>query len=130
MALVLDLIVAALAVIVVGLAVGLRNSTNPGALGVTLNNVLGELTADSKTSRVGTISLAGAIWAVFNVRISSLVTGWTMLETSLGAIARLKSLEAGTLKEARRARILYHWKTGLRPVSSNSRMSQLLTSKI
>ncbi|MCJ1360247.1 MAG: hypothetical protein MMC33_010250 [Icmadophila ericetorum] len=127
---VLDLIVAALAVIVVGLAVGLRNSTNPGALGVTLNNVLGELTADSKTSRVGTISLAGAIWAVFNVRISSLVTGWTMLETSLGAIARLKSLEAGTLKEARRARILYHWKTGLRPVSSNSRMSQLLTTTL
>lgn len=38
--LVLDCIVAAEAVLVVGLAVGLRGSTSPGLLGVSLNNVL------------------------------------------------------------------------------------------
>jgi ATP-binding cassette, subfamily C (CFTR/MRP), member 1 len=41
LALVLDLIVAALAFIVVALAVNLRESTSPGLLGVSLNNVLG-----------------------------------------------------------------------------------------
>lgn len=38
--LVLDLIVGAEAVLVVGLAVGLRRSTSPGLLGVSLNNIL------------------------------------------------------------------------------------------
>jgi ATP-binding cassette, subfamily C (CFTR/MRP), member 1 len=38
--LVLDLIVAAEAVIVVGLALGLRESSSPGLLGVSMNNVL------------------------------------------------------------------------------------------
>lgn len=38
--LVLDLIVAAEAVLVVGLALGLRSSTSPGLLGVSMNNVL------------------------------------------------------------------------------------------
>lgn len=38
--LVLDLIVGAEAVLVVGLAVGLRHSTSPGLLGVSLNNVM------------------------------------------------------------------------------------------
>ena len=40
--LVLDLIVAALAVLVVSLALTLKHSTSPGLLGVSLNNVLGE----------------------------------------------------------------------------------------
>lgn len=40
--LVLDLIVGAEAILVVGLAVGLRASSNPGLLGVSLNNVLCE----------------------------------------------------------------------------------------
>ncbi|UNI23117.1 hypothetical protein JDV02_008955 [Purpureocillium takamizusanense] len=69
--LVLDLIVGAQAVLVVGLAVGLRRSTSPGLLGVSLNS---------------TLSFSGAL--------SSLVSGWTMLETSLGSIARLMSFEA------------------------------------
>ncbi len=38
--LMLDLIVAAEAVIVVGLAVGLRHSTSPGLLGISMNNIL------------------------------------------------------------------------------------------
>jgi ABC-type multidrug transport system fused ATPase/permease subunit len=42
--LVLDLIVAAEAVLVVGLAVGLKHSTTPGLLGISLNNILCEST--------------------------------------------------------------------------------------
>jgi ATP-binding cassette subfamily C (CFTR/MRP) protein 1 len=66
--LVLDLIVAILAVIVVALAVNLRSTTSAGLIGIALNNVLS-----------------------FNQSLSSLVTSWTGLETSLGAIARTKS---------------------------------------
>ncbi|QDS72379.1 hypothetical protein FKW77_008421 [Venturia effusa] len=65
--LVLDLMVTALAVIVVALAVSLRSSTSVGLLGIALNNILS-----------------------FNQSLSSLVTSWTSLETSLGAIARVK----------------------------------------
>ncbi|KAI0881278.1 ABC transporter [Annulohypoxylon maeteangense] len=68
--LVLDLIVAAEAVLVVGLALGLRSSTSPGLLGVSMNNVLS-----------------------FNSHLASLVTGWTQLETSLGSIARVRDFE-------------------------------------
>ncbi|KAH7319081.1 putative ATP-binding cassette transporter [Rhexocercosporidium sp. MPI-PUGE-AT-0058] len=76
--LVLDLIVAALALIVVALAVNLRESTSPGLLGVSLNNIL-----------------------AFTTSLSSLVTGWTLFETSLGAIARLSSFERDTKSERR-----------------------------
>ncbi|KAL3958373.1 hypothetical protein ACCO45_006535 [Purpureocillium lilacinum] len=76
--LVLDLIVGAQAVLVIGLAVGLRRSTSPGLLGVSLNSIL---------------SFSGAL--------SSLVSGWTMLETSLGSIARLMSFEATVKPEDR-----------------------------
>ncbi|KAI1277349.1 ABC transporter [Xylaria sp. FL0933] len=69
--LVLDLIVGGEAVLVVGLALGLRHTTSPGLLGVSLNNILS-----------------------FSVALSSLVSGWTVLETSLGSIARLKQFEA------------------------------------
>ncbi|PHH63516.1 hypothetical protein CDD81_5797 [Ophiocordyceps australis] len=69
--LVLDLIVGAQAVLVVGLAVGLRRSSSPGLLGVSLNNTL-----------------------AFSGSLSSLVSGWTMLETSLGSISRLMHFEA------------------------------------
>ena len=74
--LVLDLIVAALAVIVITLAVKLRSSTSAGLIGIALNNVL-----------------------TFNQVLSSLVNYWTQLETSLGAIARLKSFETKVLPE-------------------------------
>ncbi len=42
LALVLDLIFAAMAIIVVALATSLRHSTSPGFLGVSLNNILCE----------------------------------------------------------------------------------------
>ncbi|MCJ1311899.1 hypothetical protein MMC25_005572 [Agyrium rufum] len=69
--LVLDLMVAAMGVIVIALAVQLRASTNAGLLGIALNNILS-----------------------FNGTLSQLVNYWTELETSLGAIARLKNFES------------------------------------
>lgn len=74
--LVLDLMVTALAVIVVTLAVNLRTSTSAGLLGVALNNIIG-----------------------FNQSLSSLVNSWTSLETSLGAIARVKIFAKNTPSE-------------------------------
>ena len=76
--LVLDLTVAALAIIVIALATSLRSSTSPGLLGISLNNVLN-----------------------FNQSLSALVIFWTQLETSLGAIARVKSFEEQTEVEAK-----------------------------
>jgi ATP-binding cassette, subfamily C (CFTR/MRP), member 1 len=75
--LVLDLIVAALAVMVVALAVSLRSSTSAGRLGISLNNVLG-------TSTI----------------ISYLINAWTQLETSLGAVVRIKRFESDVVPEA------------------------------
>jgi ATP-binding cassette subfamily C (CFTR/MRP) protein 1 len=71
--LVLDLIVAALAVIVVALAVSQRGTTSAGLLGVALTNVLG-----------------------FSQSLTRLVTEWTTLETSLGAISRVRSFASDT----------------------------------
>jgi ATP-binding cassette, subfamily C (CFTR/MRP), member 1 len=68
--LVLDLIVAAIAVGTVVLAVALKNTTTGGQVGVALNIVL-----------------------VANTTLLRLVESWTNLEVSLGAIGRIKSLE-------------------------------------
>lgn len=75
---VLDLLVTVLAVIVVALAVGLRGSTSAGLIGVALNNILG-----------------------FNQSLSGVVSSWASLETSLGAIARVKSFAETTPREER-----------------------------
>ncbi|KEQ97882.1 hypothetical protein AUEXF2481DRAFT_63168 [Aureobasidium subglaciale EXF-2481] len=75
--LVLDLIVAALAVIVVALAASQRGTTSAGLLGVALTNVLG-----------------------FSQSLTRLVTEWTTLETSLGAISRVRSFAADTEQES------------------------------
>jgi ABC-type multidrug transport system fused ATPase/permease subunit len=74
--LVLNLMVTALAVIVMALAVNLKSTTTAGLLGLALNNVLG-----------------------FNDSISTLVTSWTSLETSFGAIARVKTFAETTPSE-------------------------------
>lgn len=74
--LVLDLIVAALAVLVVGLAVSQRGTTSAGLLGVALTNILG-----------------------FSQSLARLVTEWTTLETSLGAVARVRSFATTTEQE-------------------------------
>lgn len=73
---VLDLMVAAIATGLVTLAVLLRGTTTAGQIGMALNIVL-----------------------VANTTLLSLVESWTNLEISLGAISRLKHLEAETPKE-------------------------------
>ncbi|RDW68609.1 hypothetical protein BP5796_09266 [Coleophoma crateriformis] len=73
---VLDIIVAMLAVIVVAVAVNLPQTTSPGAIGVSMVNVLN-----------------------FSQSLAFLITTWTALETSLGAIARIKNFEANVASE-------------------------------
>ncbi|KAH8680546.1 ABC transporter [Xylariales sp. PMI_506] len=68
---VLDLIVAAIAVGVIALAVLLHGTTTGGEIGIALNIVL-----------------------VANTTLLALVEAWTNMEISLGAIARLKNLES------------------------------------
>lgn len=74
--LVLDLVVACLTIFLVGLSVGLRDSVNPGLLGVAL---------------VSMTNLAHAM--------SDFVNNWTLLETSLGAVARIKTFAEDTPNE-------------------------------
>ncbi|KAI1382387.1 ABC transporter [Hypoxylon crocopeplum] len=75
---VLDLLVAGVAVGVIALAVVLRNTTSGGQVGVALNIVL-----------------------VANTTLLTLIESWTNLEISLGAIARIKSLEDEVVSEDR-----------------------------
>lgn len=75
--LVLDLMIAAMAIIVITLAMQLSSSTSGALLGIALNNILG-----------------------FNQSLTMLITEWTKLETSLGAISRLKTYETETPPEA------------------------------
>lgn len=69
---------AAEAVLVVGLALGLRSATSAGLLGVSLNSIL-----------------------TFNKNVRNLIEGWTELETSLGSIARVRSFELDVAPEAK-----------------------------
>ncbi|KAL7811124.1 P-loop containing nucleoside triphosphate hydrolase protein [Trichoderma gracile] len=73
---VLDLMIAAIATGLITLAVVMKGTTTSGQIGMALNIVL-----------------------VANTTLLSLVESWTNLEISLGAIARLKNLEAETPKE-------------------------------
>jgi ATP-binding cassette subfamily C (CFTR/MRP) protein 1 len=74
--LVLDFMVAAVGIVVVVLAVRVPGQSGGAAIGIALNNVLG-----------------------FNQSLRILVESWTQLETSLGAIARLKNFEQTTTPE-------------------------------
>ncbi|WQF82387.1 Putative AAA+ ATPase domain, ABC transporter type 1, transmembrane domain-containing protein [Colletotrichum destructivum] len=73
---VLDLMVAAIATGLIALAIFLRGTTTAGQIGMALNIVI-----------------------VANASLLGLVTSWTNMEISLGAISRLKTLEADTPKE-------------------------------
>ncbi|KAI1405376.1 putative ABC transporter [Hypoxylon fuscum] len=73
---VLDLLAASIATLVVAMAVVIRGQTTGGQVGVALNAVL-----------------------LANTTLLKLVEYWTDLEISLGAIARLKALEATTPSE-------------------------------
>jgi ATP-binding cassette subfamily C (CFTR/MRP) protein 1 len=74
--LVLQLLVAIMAVVVIALATSLTSTTSGGRLGVSLSGIV-----------------------TFNSSLSYVLTFWTMLETSLGAIARLKGFQEGTKPE-------------------------------
>ncbi|KAG8630868.1 hypothetical protein KVT40_000008 [Elsinoe batatas] len=76
LALVLDLIVAALAVIIVGVAVGLRDAASPGLTGVSLTQIIS-----------------------FTSALKLLIMFWTQLETSIGAVTRIREFEADTPAE-------------------------------
>ena len=76
--LVLDLIVAGVAIVLMTLATQVRSTTSSGALGVALINVLN-----------------------FNITLGFLIRQWTALETSIGAIARVKGFERDMVSEDR-----------------------------
>lgn len=76
--LVLDCIVAALAVILVATATSLKSDFSAGAMGVALNLVL-----------------------TFNMSLTQLIKSWTSLETSIGAVARVQEFVAKTPSEER-----------------------------
>ncbi|KAJ4315644.1 hypothetical protein N0V94_005841 [Neodidymelliopsis sp. IMI 364377] len=76
--LVLDLVVAAFAVVVMTLATQLDHGVSGGSLGVAFINILS-----------------------FGSSLAYLITAWTQLETSIGAIARVRGFEAATPSEAR-----------------------------
>jgi ATP-binding cassette subfamily C (CFTR/MRP) protein 1 len=71
--LILDLIVAAMAVLLIILVVTLRGKISPGFVGVALLNVI-----------------------LFSQSIKMLLTFWTNLETHIGSIARIKSFTEST----------------------------------
>lgn len=75
--LVLDSCVSCIAMVVVGLALGLRSTTVPSAIGLALINLVG-----------------------FSQMLSDLIRCWTDLETSLGAISRLKAYATSTPLQA------------------------------
>ena len=72
----LGLLIGAMATLVVALAISIRNSTNSGPLGVALSGILS-----------------------LDTNLQFLMTFWTQLETSFGAISRNRSFERGTLTE-------------------------------
>ncbi|KAI1427713.1 putative ABC transporter [Xylaria sp. FL1777] len=78
---VLDLLSAAVATSVIAIAVSLRGTVSGAQVGIALNIML-----------------------LANTTLLKLVDNWTMLETSLGAIARLKSLETSTPAEGQEGR--------------------------
>lgn len=76
--LVLDMLVAGLAVLITILAITFSDSTTGGQIGVALNVILG-----------------------ISSTLKGLLEGWTQLETSLGAVHRIKDLEQTLLPEAK-----------------------------
>ncbi|KAH7407958.1 ABC multidrug transporter [Cadophora sp. MPI-SDFR-AT-0126] len=74
--LVLDLVVAAIAVVLITLVVKLRGIMDPGFVGVALLNVI-----------------------LFSQSIKMLLTFWTNLETHIGSVSRVKSFTRDTEKE-------------------------------
>jgi ABC-type multidrug transport system fused ATPase/permease subunit len=76
--LVMDMLVACLAIILIILTVLLKGSTSGGTIGVALINVM-----------------------TFNQGLTNMIKWYTSLETALGAISRVKKFEAETVSEER-----------------------------
>lgn len=76
----LDLFVAGVALVLVSFALNFRGTTGKGAIGLAMVNIIN-----------------------FNTSLSQLINAWTLLETSLGAIARLKTFMADTPQESQEA---------------------------
>ncbi|KAM0352097.1 hypothetical protein ACHAP4_009109 [Fusarium culmorum] len=74
--LVLDLFVAGMAMLLVTIALRIPGTTSEGAIGLSMVNLLG-----------------------FNLTLTTVIDQWTSLETSLGAIARLKAFIRSTPNE-------------------------------
>lgn len=74
--LVLDCIVMGLAVVLVSLVVSLRGQFSAGSIGVALNLIL-----------------------VFNQDLMQFIKSWTVLETSIGAVARIQDFVESTPSE-------------------------------
>ncbi len=74
--LVLNLIVAGLAVLLVGISIALKDQISPGLLGVALTSIMG-----------------------IGQTLSQLIQSWTQLETSLGAVTRINQFAADTPRE-------------------------------
>ncbi|KAH8646856.1 putative ABC transporter [Xylariales sp. PMI_506] len=75
--LVLNLVVAGVTILLVGLGIALRDRVNPGTMGVAL-----------------------VMMTSLTQLIAELIQAWTLLETSLGAITRIKSFSENTPQEA------------------------------
>lgn len=83
LAFVLDIIVSILAVLLVATVVAWRDSFQPGQVGVALVLVM-----------------------TFNIDLTQLVKFWTMLETSIGAVARVKDFTTSTPSEQKTTEVV------------------------
>lgn len=73
---VLDLMLTGIVVLIIGLTIGLRDSVSAGSLGVSLVNIIS-----------------------FGQYLRMIVVLWTLTETSMGAIARIKGFTEFTRSE-------------------------------
>jgi ABC-type multidrug transport system fused ATPase/permease subunit len=85
LSLVLNLIVAGITVLLVGLSIALRSHLDPGLLGIALVMMMD-----------------------LGLVLSELIQNWTLLETSLGAIARIKDFAEETPREESNLAIQTH----------------------
>jgi ATP-binding cassette, subfamily C (CFTR/MRP), member 1 len=76
LSLVLDIIITAMAVLVVGISVALRDSISPGFTGVSLTQII-----------------------TFTTYLKMMILFWTQMETCIGAVARIKDFSTETEQE-------------------------------
>jgi ABC-type multidrug transport system fused ATPase/permease subunit len=78
LSLVLDLTVAGIALVMITVTVQTKHKINPGLIGLALVNIVS-----------------------FSANLKLLITNWTLLETSIGAVTRVRSFESETESEDR-----------------------------